>query len=121
MTTITNCFGLKRDAYYNYKHRADKHLKLEQQIVQIIKHKRKSLPREGVRKLKISLQNDFDNATLKVGRGTLFNVLRKHNMLTTRKKLSCRNTKSTINIYNQIRLHVSLDYKTPYMVYKLTA
>ena len=30
-------------------------------------------------------------------------------------------TKSAINLYNQIRLHVSLDYKTPNMVYKLTA
>ncbi|WP_369407159.1 hypothetical protein [Seonamhaeicola sediminis] len=26
-----------------------------------------------------------------------------------------------MNLYNQIRLHVSLDYKTPNMVYKLTA
>ncbi|MUU78931.1 IS3 family transposase, partial [Winogradskyella endarachnes] len=30
-------------------------------------------------------------------------------------------TKNAINLYNQIRLHVSLDYKTPNMVYKLTA
>ncbi|MFD0762303.1 integrase core domain-containing protein [Lutibacter aestuarii] len=30
-------------------------------------------------------------------------------------------TKSVINLYNQIRLHVSLNYKTTYMVYKLTA
>ncbi len=30
-------------------------------------------------------------------------------------------TKSAIKLYNQIRLHVSLDYKTPNMVYKLTA
>ena len=32
-----------------------------------------------------------------------------------------RATKSAINLYNQIRLHVSLDYKTPNMVCKLTA
>lgn len=30
-------------------------------------------------------------------------------------------TKNAINLYNQIRLHLSLDYKTPNMVYKLTA
>ncbi|WP_197429364.1 integrase core domain-containing protein, partial [Winogradskyella endarachnes] len=30
-------------------------------------------------------------------------------------------TKSAINLYNQIRLHVSLDYKTPNMVYLKTA
>ena len=30
-------------------------------------------------------------------------------------------TKNAINLYNEIRLHLSLDYKTPNMVYKLTA
>ena len=30
-------------------------------------------------------------------------------------------TKNAINLYNEVRLHLSLDYKTPNMVYKLTA
>jgi transposase InsO family protein len=29
--------------------------------------------------------------------------------------------KSAINVYNEVRLHLSLDYKTPNMVYKLSA
>ncbi|NVO58730.1 transposase, partial [Rhodobacteraceae bacterium B1Z28] len=32
-----------------------------------------------------------------------------------------RATKNAINLYNQVRLHLSLDFKTPNMVYKLTA
>jgi len=32
-----------------------------------------------------------------------------------------RATKNAINLYNQLRLHLSLDYKTPNMVYKLSA
>ncbi len=32
-----------------------------------------------------------------------------------------RATKNAINLYNQIRLHLSLEYKTPNMVYKFTA
>ncbi|RED43403.1 hypothetical protein DFQ10_1051, partial [Winogradskyella eximia] len=32
-----------------------------------------------------------------------------------------RAAKSAINLYNEIRLHLSLDYKTPNMVYKLSA
>jgi putative transposase len=32
-----------------------------------------------------------------------------------------RAAKSTINLYNEVRLHLSLDFKTPNMVYKLTA
>jgi len=43
-----------------------------------------------VRKLEKSLKDDFEKANLKVGRDTLFNVLRKHNMLTLRKKTSAR-------------------------------
>ena len=99
LTTISHCFGLKRDAYYKYKARSDKRLKLEQQIISIVKKKRKSLPREGVRKLTKSLDIDFNKANIKVGRDTLFNVLRKHNMLTLRKKTSARTTNSYHRFY----------------------
>ena len=36
-------------------------------------------------------------------------------------KYAKKATKSAINLYNQIRLHVSLNYKTPNMVYLKTA
>ena len=74
-------------------------LKIEQQILNIVKKRRKSLPREGVRKLKISLDKEFTKANLKIGRDTLFNVLRKHNMLTLRKKTSARTTNSYHRFY----------------------
>jgi len=32
-----------------------------------------------------------------------------------------RTAKNTINLYNEIRLHLSLDYKIPNMIYKLSA
>ncbi|WP_111709753.1 integrase core domain-containing protein [Lutibacter citreus] len=32
-----------------------------------------------------------------------------------------RAAKNAIKLYNEIRLHLSLDFKTPNMVYKLTA
>lgn len=70
MTTITKCFNLKRDAYYKYKNRAEKRLKMEQQVIKIVQQKRKSLPREGVRKLKKSLHSEFTKANLKIGRDT---------------------------------------------------
>jgi len=94
LTTITHCFGLKRDAYYKYKSRADNRLRLEQQIIEIVLKRRRSLPREGVRKLKVSLNQEFKNANIKVGRDTLFNILRKHNMLIHRKKYSSKTTNS---------------------------
>ena len=117
MNTISKCFGLKRDAYYKYKYRADKRLKIEQQIIQIVKQKRKSLPREGVRKLKKSLKKDFDNANLKVGRDTLFNILRKHNMLTLRKKPSYKTTNSYHRFYKYNNIIKDLEVNKPNQVW----
>ncbi|MFD0864185.1 hypothetical protein ACFQ1M_18360, partial [Sungkyunkwania multivorans] len=59
MTTVCKCLGLKRDAYYKYKDRADKRLEIEQQILEIVHKRRRSLPREGVRKLIKSLDDQF--------------------------------------------------------------
>tara|TARA_R110002126_G_C10476887_1_gene501533 strand:+ start:393 stop:593 length:201 start_codon:yes stop_codon:yes gene_type:complete len=58
LTTISICFGLKRDAYYKHKKRADKRLSLEKQILNIVRKRCKSLPRYGVRKLIKSLNKE---------------------------------------------------------------
>ena len=117
LTTITACFGLKRDAYYKYKSRADKRLKIEQQIIQIVQKRRRSLPREGVRKLKVSLNQEFKNANIKVGRDTLFNILRKHNMLTLRKKYSSRTTNSLHRFYKYKNIIKNLEVTRPNQVW----
>jgi len=46
-----------------------------------------------------SLNEDFDKQQLKVGRDALFKILREHNMLTLRKKYSCRTTNSYHRFY----------------------
>ena len=115
--TITHCFGLKRDAYYKFKDRADKRLKLEQQVLNIVKRRRKSLPREGVRKLVKSLDDEFTKANLKVGRDTLFNVLRKHQMLTLRKKYSARTTNSYHRFYKYNNIIKDIEVIRPNQVW----
>ncbi|WP_157111371.1 DDE-type integrase/transposase/recombinase [Nonlabens spongiae] len=99
MSTICKCFDLKRDAYYKYKRRADKRSEKEQKIVEIVRQRRKSLPREGTRKLIKSLDANFKQAYLKVGRDNLFNILRKHNILIHRKKAHHRTTNSFHRFY----------------------
>ncbi|MGB5395318.1 MAG: IS3 family transposase [Lutimonas sp.] len=99
MSAVCQCFDLKRDAYYKYKRRADKRLQKEQKIIAIVKQRRKSLPREGTRKLVRSLDINFKQANLKVGRDTLFNILRKHNMLIHRKKAHHKTTNSFHRFY----------------------
>ena len=46
-----------------------------------------------------SLNIDFNKAKIKVGRDTLFNILRKHQMLTLRRKTSARTTNSYHRFY----------------------
>lgn len=45
------------------------------------------------------MNHEFENANLKIGRDTLFNVLRKHQMLTLRRKISARTTNSHHRFY----------------------
>jgi len=96
---VCDCFNLKRDAYYKHNRRVKQRKSFEYKVLHIVKKRRKSLPREGVRKLMKSLNNDFKIQQLKVGRDTLFKVLREHNMLTLRKKYSARTTNSYHRFY----------------------
>ena len=52
-----------------------------------------------MRKLVKSLNIDFIKANIKVGRDTLFNILRKHQMLTLRRKTSATTTNSYHRFY----------------------
>nr|WP_236002960.1 IS3 family transposase [Luteirhabdus pelagi] len=117
LTTITACFGLKRDAYYKYRRREDKRLEIEKKVLSIVKNRRRSLPREGVRKLTRSLDQEFSDADLKIGRDTLFNILRKHNMLTHRKKYSCRTTNSLHRFYKYRNIIKDVEVDRPNQVW----
>ena len=70
-----------------------------------------------MRKLIKSLNNEFINANLKVGRDTLFNILRKHNMLTLRKKTSARTTNSYHRFYKYNNIIKDLDVTRPNQVW----
>ncbi|WP_308444063.1 IS3 family transposase [Gillisia lutea] len=117
LSSICDCFELKRDAYYKYKSRADKRKEVEKHIVAIVKKRRKSLPREGVRKLMKSLSQDFQKQQVKVGRDTLFNVLREHKMLTLRKKYSARTTNSYHRFYKYNNIIKDLKVTRPNQVW----
>ena len=83
----------------------------------IVKNRRRSLPREGVRKLCRSLDAEFKNANLKIGRDTLFNILRKHNMLTLRKKYSSRTTNSLHRFYKYKNIIKDIEVTRPNQVW----
>lgn len=70
-----------------------------------------------MRKLEKSLDNQFNKANLKVGRDTLFNVLRKHNMLTLRKKYSSRTTNSLHRFYKYKNIIKDVEVTRPNQVW----
>jgi len=63
------------------------------------------------------LNDEFINANLKVGRDTLFNVLRKHNMLTLRKKYSARTTNSYHRFYKYNNIIKDVNVTRPNQVW----
>ena len=96
---ICNGFSLNRDAYYKYRKRYTNQRKVEKTVVQLVNKSRRTLPREGTRKLMKSLKNDFHKNDLKIGRDRLFRILRENGLLIRRKKYSSRTTNSHHRFY----------------------
>ena len=92
--TICNAFSLKRDAHYKFQKRFATKKQIEKQVVGLVNKSRRTLPREGTRKLLESLRDDFIGLGIKMGRDRLFSILREHDLLVKRKKFSCRTTNS---------------------------
>lgn len=92
-------------------------METEKKVVVIVKNRRRSLPREGVRKLTRSLEQEFTESNLKIGRDTLFNILRKHNMLTLRKKYSSRTTNSLHRFYKYKNIIKDVEITRPNQVW----
>jgi len=117
ISSVCKCFNLKRDAFYKYNRRVNQRHLFEHQIIDIVKKRRKSLPREGVRKLMKSLNNEFKKQQLMVGRDTLFNILREHKMLTLRKKYSARTTNSYHRFYKYNNIIKDVEVRRPNQVW----
>jgi len=94
ISEVCSCFNQKRDAYYKYQNRQRKRISVASKVINLVKEERKDQPRVGTRKLYEALQDSFSAAQIKIGRDSLFGILRDHHMLVKRKKVSCRTTNS---------------------------
>jgi len=94
LSLVCKCYNLKRDSYYKFIKRYQAKTEVKNQVVSLVKERRKELPREGCRKLYRALCSEFDDRGLKIGRDSLFNILREYQMLVSRKKTSSRTTNS---------------------------
>jgi putative transposase len=94
VTEVCSSFGIKRDAYYKYQKRQNKRESVAAQVVDLVKEERRDQPRVGTRKLFKSLRHSFEIGNIKVGRDSLFEILREYKMLVAKKKASCKTTNS---------------------------
>jgi len=104
LSKICSLYDLKRDAYYKYIKRFAIKQSKEKQVIQMVNHRRKILPRVGCRKLQFHLRDEFLKADLKIGRDKLFQILRANNLLVRPKRASCRTT----NLYHHFHKYKNL-------------
>ena len=115
--TICNAFDLKRDAYYKYQKRFAIKKQIEQDVIGLVRESRRTLPREGTRKLMRSLKDEFHKYDLKVGRDQLFRILRDNRLLIRRKKYSSRTTNSYHRFYKHDNIIKDLEINRPNQVW----
>lgn len=117
IAAICDAFSLKRDAYYKYHKRYIAKKEMEQTVVELVRKSRRTLPREGTRKLMKSLHQDFKKQHLKIGRDRLFRILRNNELLVRRKKYSSRTTNSYHRFYKYNNIIKDLKINRPNQVW----
>ncbi len=115
--TICDAFSLKRDAYYKFHKRYLAKKEVEQIVVKLVRKSRRTLPREGTRKLMKSLHNDFQKQHLKIGRDKLFRILRENELLVRRKRYSSRTTNSYHRFHKYNNITKDLNINRPNQVW----
>ena len=114
---ICDAFSLKRDAYYKYQKRFVIKKQIEQKVVELVRKSRRTLTREGTRKLMKSLKNEFEKNNIKMGRDQLFRILRENGLLVRRKKYSSRTTNSYHRFYKYGNIIKELKINKPNQVW----
>lgn len=117
ISEVCSCFNLKRDAYYKYQNRFKRRETVASKVIELVKRERKDQPRVGARKLYEALLPFLISSEIKLGRDRLFAILREHNMLVKRKKVSCRTTNSYHRFYKYNNLVKDIEVIRPNQVW----
>ena len=114
---ICACFGTKRDSYYKHQSRQDKVEMTSELALGLVKIRRKDQPREGCRKLHQALRQSFESEGLKIGRDTLYDILRSKHMLVLRRRSGVRTTNSYHHFHKYTNLIKDLKITRPNQVW----
>ncbi len=85
ITEICGLLGYSKQAYYKSLKRLSNKSYDEHIVVELVKKKRKIWKKGSGRNLLASLQKDFSEHSIKLGRDKFFEVLRKNGLLMKRK------------------------------------
>lgn len=110
-------FNLKRDAYYKYRKRHIIKNNIDKKVVNLVRESRKTLPRQGTRKLLNELKHDFNKLGIKIGRDRLFQILKNNDMLIKRKRYSIKTTQSKHRFYKYKNIIKNLKVTKPNQVW----
>ena len=91
---LCGLFGKTRQAYYDHGWRSSDDRLEEELIVELVKAQRVYLPKVGGVKLLFLLQADFKLHGIKIGRGSFFELLRRHGLLIKRRRRYVQTTNS---------------------------
>ncbi len=99
---ICNQYGYTRQGYYKSLKAEKKVYQENQEVLDLVKKRRKLLSREGVKKMHKELSPSFKEHGMKIGRDKLFDLLRQEGML----------------IIPKLKYKVTTDSNHPFKIYK---
>lgn len=104
-------FNCSRQAYYQGMNRIAEENLTKEIVLELVREKRKLLPKCGTRKLLHLLKEDLKGLKIKFGRDALFQLLGEEGLLVERKKQYCSTTNSrhAFRIYENLILNLSID------------
>lgn len=94
VTALCQVAGLSRQAYYQGRRERQRRKLDAERIVEAVRRTRSTQPRVGARKLQCHLRA----AGIEVGRDTLFDVLREHDLLVAPKQKAVRTTYHDVSL-----------------------
>ena len=86
ISTLCSLFGYSRQAYYQFRHEAEKEALQHDLILQQVLSIRKSQKRIGTRKLLFMMTDFMQQHQIGIGRDSLFDLLAAHKLLIRRRK-----------------------------------
>jgi putative transposase len=117
ISEICSIFDLTRDAYYKFQKRKIKKDAFTKKVLDLVKLERIDLPRGGTRKIYKAIRPSLFDLKIKMGRDSLFDILREHNMLIYKKKASCKTTDSYHHFHKYNNLVKDLEVTKPNQVW----